>query len=79
MREAAIESVWRRHRRARVALFAITENLAAVSALVMADLSDSQSLREALMNLIYQRGIVLTALTLGQLAELVLALFHAPG
>ena len=45
-------------------------------ALVMADLSESQ--RETLMNLIFQRNIELTALTLQQLREFLITLFHAP-
>ena len=66
MTEAAVETVWRVHRRARVGQFPITDNLAALMALVMADLSESQ--RETLMNLIFQRGVDLTALTVQQLA-----------
>ena len=58
MREAAIEAVWRVQRRARIDQFPISDNLSALMALVMADLSESQ--RETLMNLIYQRDIALT-------------------
>ena len=54
-REAARETTWRRHRRARAGLFPITDNLAALMALVMADLSQSQ--REILLSLIFQRSI----------------------
>ena len=39
MREAAIEVVWRVQRRARVDQFPISDNLSALMALVMADLS----------------------------------------
>ena len=70
MREAAIEVVWRVQRRARVAQFPISDNLSALMALVMADLSESQ--RETLMNLIYQRDIALTDLTLHQLRDFLL-------
>ena len=45
-------------------------------ALVMADLSETQ--RETLMNLIYQRNIALTDLTLHQLRDFLITLFHAP-
>ena len=45
-------------------------------ALVMADLSKSQ--RETLANLIFQRGVDLTALTVDQLREFLITLFHAP-
>ena len=45
-------------------------------ALVMADLSESQ--RETLVNLIYQRDIELTDLTLHQLRDFLITLFHAP-
>ena len=61
MRHSAIEHVWRVQRRARANLFPISDNLSALMALVMADLSESQ--RETLMNLIYQRNVELTALT----------------
>ena len=44
--------------------------------LVMADLCEAQ--REMLMNLIYQRDIELTALTLQQLRDFLITLFHAP-
>ena len=44
--------------------------------LVMADLSESQ--RETLMNLIYQRNVELTALTLQRLRDFLITLFHAP-
>ena len=72
MREAATEVVWRVQRRARVDQFPISDNLSAVMALVMADLSES------LMNLIYQRDIELTDLTLHQLRDFLITLFHAP-
>ena len=75
-REAAIETVWRVQRRARVDQFPISDNLSALMALVMADLSESQ--RETLMNLIYQRDIALTDLTLRQLRDFLITLFHAP-
>ena len=65
MRQAAIETVWRVARRARIPQFPISDNLSASIALVMADLSESQ--RETPMNLIFQRDIELTALTLEQL------------
>ena len=45
-------------------------------ALVMADLSGP--LQGTLMNLIFQQGKDLTALTLEQLREFVITLFHAP-
>ena len=61
MRQSAIESVWRTRRRARIDQFPISDNLSALMALVMADLSESQ--RETLMNLIYQRDVALTDLT----------------
>ena len=76
MRQSAIESVWRTQRRGRVNLFPISDNLSALMALVMADLSESQ--RETLMNLIFQRNIELTDLTLQQLREFLITLFHAP-
>ena len=76
MRQSAIESVWRTQRRGRVNLFPISDNLSALMALVMADLSESQ--RETLMNLIFQRNIELTALTLQQLREFLITLFRAP-
>ena len=76
MREAAIEAVWRVNRRARVDQFPISDNLSALMALVIADLSESQ--RETLMNLIYQRDIELTDLTLRQLRDFLMTLFHAP-
>ena len=76
MRQSAIESVWRVQRRARIDQFPISDNLSAVMALVMADLSESQ--RETLMNLIYQRDIALTDLTLQQLRDFLITLFHAP-
>ena len=76
MRQAAIETVWRANRRARVDQFPISDNLSALTALVMADLSEAQ--RETLMNLIYQRDIELTALTLHQLRDFLITLFHAP-
>ena len=53
MRQSAIESVWRVQRRARIDQFPISDNLSALMALVMADLSESQ--RQTLVNLIYQR------------------------
>ena len=58
MREAAVETVWRTRRRGRINQFPISDNPSALMALVMADLSESQ--RETLMNLIYQRDIALT-------------------
>ena len=70
VREAARD--WRRHRRARADLFLITDNLAVLRALVVADLSESQS--ETLMNLIFQRGIDSTTLTLERLREFVITL-----
>ena len=73
MREAAVETVWRTRRRGRINLFPISHNLSALMALVMADLSESQ--RETLMSLIYQRDIALTDLTLHQF---LITLFHAP-
>ena len=76
MRQAAIETVWRVNRRARIDQFPISDNLSALMALVMADLSESQ--RETLMNLIYQRDIELTDLTLHQLRDFLVRLFHAP-
>ena len=45
-------------------------------ALVMADLSESQ--RETLINLTFQRGVELTALTVDHLREFLITLFHAP-
>ena len=75
-RQAAIETVWRVNRRARVDQFPISDNLSALMALVMADLSEAQ--RETLMNLIYQRDIELTALTpLHHLRDFLTTLFHA--
>ena len=65
--DPASAEVWRVHRRARVGQFPIMDNLAAL----MADLSESQ--RETMMNLIY-----LTAITVQQLREFLIALFHAP-
>ena len=62
--------------RERASLFPIGENLAAPMPLVMADLSESQ--RGTLMNLIYRRGVNLTALALEQLRGFVITLFHAP-
>ena len=41
MRQSAIESVWRVQRRARIDQFPISDNLSALMALVMADLSES--------------------------------------
>ena len=76
MREAAVETVWRVRRRARANQFPISDNLSALMALVMADLSETQ--RETLMNLIYQRNIALTDLTLHQLRDFLITLFHAP-
>ena len=75
MTEAAIETVWRVNRRARVDLFPTSNNLAALMALVLADLSESQ--RQTPVNLIFQRGVELT-LTVDQLREFLIALFHAP-
>ena len=76
MNEAAVETVWRGARRARSGLFPTSDNLAALMALVMADLSESQ--RETLMNLILKRRVDLTALTVDQLREFLITLFHAP-
>ena len=76
MRQAAIETVWRVNRRARINQFPISDNLWALMALVMADMSESQ--RETLMNLIYQRDIELTDLTWHQLRDFLITLFHAP-
>ena len=77
MRHSAIEQVWRVQRRARADQFPISDNLSALMALVMADLSESQ--RETLMmNLIYHRNVTLTGLTLQQLREYLITLFHAP-
>ena len=76
MRHSAIESVWRVQRRGRVDQFPISDNLSALMALVMADLSEAQ--RETLMNLIFQRNVELTALTLQQLRDFLITLFHAP-
>ena len=76
MRHSAIEHVWRVQRRERADQFPISDNLSALMALVMADLSESQ--RETLMNLIYQRNIALTDLTLQQLRNYLITLFHAP-
>ena len=64
MTKAAIETVWRTRRRGRINQFPISDNLSALMVLVMADLSESQ--RETLMNLIYQRDIALTDLTSAQ-------------
>ena len=76
MREAAVETVGRTRRRGRINQFPISDNLSALMALVMADLSESQ--RETLMNLIYQRDIALTDLTLHQLHDFLITLLHAP-
>ena len=78
MRQTAVERVWGVARRARVHLFPISDNLAALMALVMADLSESQ--REILMILIFQRDVELTALTLQQWREFLItaSLFQAP-
>ena len=76
MTEAAVETVWRVQRRAQFGQFPITDNLAARTALVVADLSESQ--RETLMNLILQQGVDLTALTVQQLREFLTTMFHAP-
>ena len=76
MTQAAVETVWRTRRRGRVNLLPISDNVSALMALVMADLSESQ--RETLMNLIYQRDIALTDLTLRQLRDFLITLFHAP-
>ena len=62
-------------RRARIDQFPISDNLSALMALVMADLNESQ--RETLTNLIYQRDIELTALTLRQPREFLVTLFRA--
>ena len=74
MTEAVVETVRRVHRRALVGQFPITDNLAALKALVMADLSESQ--RETLMNLIFQRGVDLTAVQ--QVREFLITLLRAP-
>ena len=50
MSEAAIETVWKTNRRARADQLPISNNLVALVALVMPDLSESQ--RETLKNLI---------------------------
>ena len=71
MTQAAIETLWGAERRARVDQFPISDNLLALIALVMADL------RQTLMNLIYQRDVEWTALTLQQ-REFLITLFHAP-
>ena len=42
MTEAAVEAVWRVRRRARADQFPISDNLSALMALVMADLSETQ-------------------------------------
>ena len=76
MRHSAIETLWKVQRRARANQFPISDNLSALMALVMADLSETQ--RETLMNLIFQRNIELTALTLQQLRDFLITLFHAP-
>ena len=77
MTEAAIETVWRVNRRARVHLWCTCPTILQLSmALVVADLSESQ--RETLVNLIFQRGVQLTALTVDQLREFLITLFHAP-
>ena len=76
MRQTAIETVWRAARRAKIAAFPISDNFSALMALVMADQNESQ--RETLVNLIFQRDIELTALTLEQLREFLITLFHAP-
>ena len=76
MNEAAMETVWRGTRRARIGLFPTSDNLAALVALVMADLSESQP--DTLMNLIFQRGVDLTALTVDQLREFLITLLQAP-
>ena len=76
IRHSAIEHIWRVQRRARADQFPISDNLSALMALVMADLSESQ--RETPMNLIYQRNVELTALTLQQLRDFLVTLFHPP-
>ena len=78
MRQSAIESVWRVNTRAKIDQFPISDNISALMALVMADLSESQ--RETLTNLIYQRDIALTdlTLTLRHLRDFLITLFHAP-
>ena len=55
----------------------MSDSLAALMALAMADLSRSQ--RETLMNLIFQRGVELTALTVDQLDEFLITLFMLRG
>ena len=47
MREAAVETVWRTRRRGRVNQFPISDNLSALMALVMTDLSESQRERHS--------------------------------
>ena len=42
MRQVAIEAVWRMNRRARIDQFPISDNLSALMALAMADLSEAQ-------------------------------------
>ena len=76
MSEAASETAWRTNRRARIDHFPNSNNLAALMALLMADLSESQS--ETLMTFIFQRGVELTALAVDQLREFLITLIHAP-
>ena len=53
-----------------------SDNLAALMALFVADLSESQ--RETLTNLIFQRGVALTALAVDQLRAFLITLVRAP-
>ena len=76
MNEAALETAWGTDKRAKVDQCTISNNLSALMALVMPCPSESQ--RETLMNLIFQRGVDLTALTVDQLREFLMTLFHAP-
>ena len=62
MIDATKERIWRRHRRDGAGLFPMSDNLAALMALVIVDLSEEQieRERESLINLIFQRGVDLT-------------------
>ena len=73
--EMSVETVWRVHRRVRVGQFPISDNVAVHMALVVADLSESQ--RETPMNLIFQRGVDLTAITVQQLREFLITFVRA--
>ena len=75
MNEAATDTVRRAPRTARGDQFRMSNNLAALMALV-ADLSESSEGDSR--DLIFQRGMELTALTVGQLRELLITLLHAP-